>query len=282
VGVRQRIIAMVECGALKPGERVGAERDLAERLGVSRSTLRQALASLESAGVLRRVPGRSGGIFVAPGKVDRDLSRIVGVPTLLRDQGFTAGSRVVSVGVSVAGPEAADALGIDAEDFVVDLVRIRLADGSPISLEHARLPADLVPGLPERDLSGSIYELIDRAYGLRPDTATETMEVVGASALEASILGVEAGAPLLSITRTTQDAGGRSFEYSRDLFRSDRTRISVRVQGAPSSESARLRGAESNSFRLPTDLAPRPVEELPDRRTAFAREDTADDLRSMG
>lgn len=90
--VRQRIISMVERGALKPGDRLGAERDLAEHLGVSRSTLRQALASLEASGVVRRVPGRSGGIFVAPDKVDRDLSRIVGVPTLLRDQGFTAGS----------------------------------------------------------------------------------------------------------------------------------------------------------------------------------------------
>ena len=240
--VRQRIISMVERGALKPGDRLGAERDLAEHLGVSRSTLRQALASLVASGVVRRVPGRSGGIFVAPDKVDRDLSRIVGVPTLLRDQGFTAGSRVVSVAVMVAGAEAADALGIDPDDFVVDLVRIRLADGSPISLEHARFPADLVPGLPERDLSGSIYELIDEAYGLRPDTATETMEVVGAAPLEASILGIEAGSPLLSITRTTHDAAGRAFEFSRDLFRSDRTRISVRVQGAPKSESARLRG----------------------------------------
>lgn len=241
-GVRQRLMAMVERGALKPGERLGAERDLAAQLGVSRSTLRQALGSLEASGIVRRVPGRSGGTFIAPGKVDRDLSRIVGVPTLLRDQGFTAGSRVVSVAVMPAGPEAAGALGLDANDFVVDLVRIRLADGSPISLEHARFPANLVPGLPERDLSGSIYELIDNAYGLRPDTATETMEVVGAAPLEASILGVEVGSPLLSITRTTQDASGRLFEFSRDLFRSDRTRISVRVQGAPSSESARLRG----------------------------------------
>jgi len=241
-GVRQRIMAMVDRGSLKAGERLGAECDLAERLGVSRSTLRQALASLEASGVVRRVAGRSGGIFIAPGKVDRDLSRIVGVPTLLRDQGFTAGSRVVSVAVMAAGPDAAEALDIEADDFVVDLVRIRLADGSPISLEHARFPADLVPGLPERDLSGSIYELIDTSFGLRPDTATETMEVVGAAPLEASILGVEAGSPLLSITRITQDATGRPFEYSRDLFRSDRTRIRVRVQGAPSSESARLRG----------------------------------------
>jgi hypothetical protein len=115
------IVTMVERGALKPGERLGAERDLAATLGVSRSTLRQALASLEAEGVIRRVPGRGGGTFIAPTKVDRDLSRIVGVPALLRDQGFTAGSRVVSVGVTVAGPDAADALGLAPDDFVVDL-----------------------------------------------------------------------------------------------------------------------------------------------------------------
>lgn len=241
-GARQRIIAMVERGALRPGERLGAERDLAASLGVSRSTLRQALASLEQDGVIRRVPGRGGGTFVAPAKVDRDLSRIVGVPTLLKDQGFVAGSRVVSVGVTPAGPDAADALSLAEDDFVVDLVRIRLADSVPISLEHARFPADMVPGLPERDLSGSIYELIDDAYGLRPAEALESIEVVLASALEASILAVQVGSPLLSITRRTQDDTGRTFEYSRDLFRSDRMRISVRVTGAPSPATARLRG----------------------------------------
>lgn len=240
--VRRRIVGMVERGSLRPGQKLGAERELATRLGVSRSTLRQALASLEEAGVIRRVPGRGGGTFIASAKVERDLSRIVGVPVLLRDQGFTAGSRVVSVGVATAGPDAAEALGIREEDFVVDVVRIRLADGAPISLEHAVFPAELVPGLPERDLGGSIYELIDREYGLRPEEAIEHIEVTEAGALEASILGIAAGSPLVSITRTTRDPNGVVFEYSRDLFRADRTRISVRVKGSPTNETARLRG----------------------------------------
>lgn len=240
--VRRRLVGMVERGALQPGQKLGAERELAVKLGVSRSTLRQALASLETAGIVRRVPGRGGGTFIASAKVERDLSRIVGVPMLLRDQGFTAGSRVVSVGVSTAGVDAAEALGIGEDDFVVDLVRIRLADGVPISLEHAMFPAELVPGLPERDLGGSIYELIDREYGLRPDEAIEHIEVTSAAALEASILGVRPGDPLLSVTRTTRDSAGVVFEYSHDLFRADRTRISVRVTGSPASEKARLRG----------------------------------------
>lgn len=239
---RRRLIGMVERGTLQPGERLGAERELATRLGVSRSTLRQALASLEEAGIIRRVPGRGGGTFIASAKVERDLSAIVGVPTLLRDQGFTAGSRVISVAVATAGADAAEALGIREEDFVVDLVRIRLADGTPISLERAVFPAERVPGLPERELVGSIYELLEREYGIRPSEAIERIEVVEAAPHEASILGIVPGQPLLSITRTTRDAQDIPFEYSHDLFRADRTRIVVRAKGSPDSEKPRLRG----------------------------------------
>lgn len=240
--VRQRIIGMVERGALQPGEKLGAERELAVKLGVSRSTLRQALAWLEEAGVVRRVPGRGGGTFIASAKVERDLSSIVGVPTLLRDQGFTAGSRVISVAVTTANADAAEALGISESDFVIDLVRIRLADGVPISLERAVFPAEFVPGLPERELVGSLYELLEREYGIRPAEAIERIEVVAADAHEASILGIVPGQPLLSVTRTTRDANDVPFEYSHDLFRADRTRIVVKAKGSPSSEKPRLRG----------------------------------------
>ena len=77
---------------------------------------------------------------------------------------------------------------------------------------------------------------------LGPEEATEHIEVVSASSDEATILSIERGAPLISITRTTRDAEGVAFEYSHDLFRADRTRITVKVKGSPSSEKARLRG----------------------------------------
>src|SRR6266571_90757 len=62
---RHELVEQIRSGALRPGERLGAERDLAAALGVSRSTVRQALAVLERAGTVRRVPGRGGGTFVA-------------------------------------------------------------------------------------------------------------------------------------------------------------------------------------------------------------------------
>ena len=229
--VRRRLLEQISAGALQPGQRLGAERDLAVEFGVSRSSLRQALASLELDGTVRRVPGRGGGTFVAANKVDRDLSRIVGVPALLRDQGFTVGSKVMSSAVIAADGVTAQQLKIEPGAFVCDVVRIRLADASPISLEHVQLPAERFPGLLELSLGGSLYELLETHFGVTPAEAEERIEVVSATDDEGMILGVPAGSPLLSIVRTSVDDAGIPIEHSHDLFRADRTRITVRTRG---------------------------------------------------
>jgi GntR family transcriptional regulator len=224
-------LEQISSGALQPGQRLGGERDLAVEFGVSRSSLRQALAALERDGIVRRVSGRSGGTFVSAHKVDRDLSRIVGVPALLRDQGFVAGSKVVSATVIPADAATAKYLNLEAGEFICDLTRIRLADGSPLSLEHLRLPAARFPGLLDLPLGGSIYELLEHHFRVKPATAEERIEVASATDEEALILGVPLGAPLMSIVRTSVDDDGVPIEHSHDLFRADRIRISVRTRG---------------------------------------------------
>jgi GntR family transcriptional regulator len=240
--VRRILVGQISAGQLRPGQRLGAERALAAELGVSRATLRQALAVLAENGMVRRVPGRGGGTFISKGKIERDLSRVVGVPALLRSQGVVAGTRVMSARLSAADEAAAQALRLHAGDLVIDLVRIRLADGSPISVEHAMLPADRFPGLLELPLGGSVYELLEERYATRPKEALERIEVVAASPDEAMVLDVAAGAPLLSITRTTTDTEDEPIEFSHDLFRADRTRIVVRTPGQGVARASRGRG----------------------------------------
>ena len=255
-------------GRLRPGQRLGAERALAAEFGVSRATLRQALAVLEEGGVVRRVPGRGGGTFVAKGKIERDLSRIVGVPALLRSQGVVAGTRVLSARLAEADDVTAQELRARPGELVVDLVRIRLADGSPFSLEHAKFPARRFPGLLELPLGGSVYELIEEHFGARPAEAVERIEVAAASADEAAILDVEPGAPLMAITRTTTDPDGEPIEFSRDLFRADRTRIVVRTEAGASRTEA---GASAPSPAGPgsSSCAPRRQDEHPVGRIRF-------------
>ncbi len=231
--VRRQLMDQLALGQLRPGDRIGSERDLAQALAVSRSTVRQALAALEEADVVRRVPGRGGGTFVRQRKVERDLSKVVGVPALLRQQGMTAGSRIVSTAMMAADEVTLAALELPSGSYITDVVRIRLADGTPISLEHVRLPAAMFPGLLDLPLGGSMYDLLLEHYGTVPGESIEHIEVVQATADQASILEVEAELSLLSISRATRDADGKLFEYSNDLFRADRTVITVRTPAAP-------------------------------------------------
>jgi GntR family transcriptional regulator len=227
---RRRLLDLISSGALQAGDRLGTERELAVRLGVSRSTLRQVLALLAQSGVVRRVPGRAGGTFVARAKVDRDLSVVVGLPEYLRRQGFLAGTRVLSATMTGADPRTAAGLSVPPGSLVLDITRIRLADGIPLSLERARFPADLFPGLLEQPLGGSLYGLLDERYGVRPDDVVEHLEVTAATADQAALLGVRTGAPLLAVTRTSSTASGIMFEFSDDLFRADRTGVTFRTR----------------------------------------------------
>jgi GntR family transcriptional regulator len=237
MAIRDRLRRQIADGELSPGQRLGAEREIAARLAVSRSTVRAALADLERSGAVRRARGRAGGIFVADRKVERDLTSLAGLPAYLRRQGFQSDARVISTATVAADDELAAALGVASGTLVLEVVRVRLADGDPISLERATFPADRFPDLLDRSLSGSLYELLQSHYGLAPGEAEERIEVVAAGAVEASLLGVLPGAPLVAIARTAWSAEGVAFERSYDLFRGDRVRIVVRARSAPKTAS---------------------------------------------
>jgi GntR family transcriptional regulator len=231
--VRDRLAAMVEVDAAAPGARIGAERELAETLGVSRSTLRAALDDLERSGLIRRSRGRGGGVFRSERKVERDLTSLSGLPAYLRRQGFESDARVLSTATIPCSAEAAADLGLIEGDLVLEVVRVRLADREPISLERAQFPAARFPGLLDHSLGGSLYELLQTEYRLRTGEAEERIEVVSANTGDARLLGVGRGDPLIAIARVAMDAAGVPFERSYDLFRADRVRIVVRTRSAP-------------------------------------------------
>lgn len=229
--LRRRLLTDISAGALPPGAKLGSEREMAEHYSVSRSTLRQVLAALEASGLVRRVAGRAGGTFISHAKVERDLTKLTGVPAYLARQGYVSGSRILSTQMRMADAPTRSALGLGDHDLVFDLRRVRLADGTPFSLDHARFPTDRFPGMLEMPLGGSIYELFEQHYGTHVEEAEEQIEIVNATDEEASVLAISPGAPLLSITRTSYDPDGLPIEFSHDLLRSDRVKIRMRTRG---------------------------------------------------
>jgi GntR family transcriptional regulator len=222
--VEEHLRELIVRGNFDRHARLPPERELAERLGVSRMTLRQALAALERDGLVTRSAGRNGGTFLARGTVERNLGRFTGVPAYLASQGYAAGCRVVSARIDTADAEAAANLEVPEGTPVCDILRVRLADGVPISLEHARLLAEPLPGLLDRPLGDSISELLSTEYGVTLSRAVERIEAVLAGPDEAEALGIRVGAPLMSVRRVTYTDDGVPMEYAHDLFRGDRAR----------------------------------------------------------
>ena len=224
--IEERLAERIEGGHLAVGERLPPERELAEWLGVSRMTVRQALGALAARGLVERGVGR--GTFVrAPGKVVHDLSGALGFTERLGRQGIAAGAEVVSTGEEPAPDAVAEALELAPGAPTLRIRRVRSAAGRPLALEDSWLPAARFPGLLEHDLGGSLYALMHEAYGLGPVEAVERLEPVVARAHEAALLGLEEGAPLMLVERVARATEGVAVEFARDRHRGDRSRFVV-------------------------------------------------------
>lgn len=224
--IEERLAERIEGGHLAVGERLPPERELAEWLGVSRMTVRQALGALAARGLVERGVGR--GTFVrAPGKVVHDLSGALGFTERLGRQGIAAGAEVVSTGEEPAPDAVAEALELAPGAPTLRIRRVRSAAGRPLALEDSWLPAARFPGLLEHDLGGSLYALMHEAYGLGPVEAVERLEPVVARAHEAALLGLEEGAPLMLVERVARAPEGVAVEFARDRHRGDRSRFVV-------------------------------------------------------
>jgi DNA-binding GntR family transcriptional regulator len=223
--IEEWLAEAIAVGRVAPGDRMPTEQDLAAWLGVSRMTLRHALAKLARRGLVTRAVGRTGGTFVAERKLEQDRTTLAGFSEQLRRHGMVAGARVLSATHRPAGPVVAAALQLREGDQVHEVRRVRLGDGKPIVLEHSLFPAALFPGLLQCRLDGSLYELLETRFGHRPHHARESLEPVTAGVREAEALEVAEGSPLMLVERVAFTQGGQPVEFARDLFRGDRTRI---------------------------------------------------------
>lgn len=215
-------------GDLAPGDRLPRESDLAGFFGVSRMTLRQALAALNGRGVLERIPGRSGGTFIVEPKIDCDLTGLVGFTEQLRRAQLRASAKIVRAQTIPGTRAMCLALNLDRGALVHEVVRVRSAEKRPLALERSYFPAEVFPDLLDHRLNGSLYRLLARQYQQEPKTAVEYLEPAILTAEQARLLDAPVGDAVMLVERTASTAAGLAVEYARDLFRPDRIRISVR------------------------------------------------------
>lgn len=233
--VAQGLAARIESGALEGGTALPAERDLAGTLGLSRVTVRQALALLARQGLLTRRHGS--GTFVNapdPGAVTpppRPLGLLTGFSDDVRSRGGVPGARVLSFEEGRPTGQEAMTLALSPQDRVYRLRRLRTADGEPLAVEESTLPAGVVGPLTAADVTdASLYALL-AARGLSPVRAVRHLRAVNAESPLAGWLGVPPGAALLATERVSWAASGRPVEHAHAHYRGDRYDFVMELHG---------------------------------------------------
>lgn len=224
IQIAEGIISQIESGELAAGEKLPPERELSEKLGVNRMTLRRAFRVLESQGIITRRHGV--GTFIAEPKIDRPMDAVFRFTRGMQTRGYTPGTRLISLEQSTLDAATARQLAVAPGSLAYRILRLRSVNLEPVLIESYALPAGLFPGLERFDLeASSVYEVLESEYGVSIARARQSFEPVVASAFEAELLNVPSGAPLMLERRLSYDADGRPVEVGKDRYRGDRFRF---------------------------------------------------------
>lgn len=215
-------------GRLPLGSRVPTEQALAERYGVARMTVRHALDRLTTAGLLVRRQGI--GTFVAKTKIERVASRLLGFAEDALAHGLEPSATVLGESEEPLGESDAHLLDLDPATPVLRVSRLRATDGEPIGHNTVVVVPPFAALFGGFDWTGSFYAGVAERVGVEVSDADQTVEATPAPDWLARALAVPVGAALLSVTRVTRLADGRTVGLTRTHYRGDRYFLSLSVR----------------------------------------------------
>lgn len=212
-GLREAIRTMA------PGDPVPSEKELMEITGVGRVTARKAVGELVAEGLLVAIRGK--GTFVASPRVATKLGRLAGFSETMRRLGRVPSSVLISATELGATSVVAERLRVDTGTPLVRIERLRLMDAEPCMLETTHMVAAIVPGLLTHDLTGSLYDLLRRQWGLVPAAGNESIVAMSADRDVARKLTIPTGAAILATSRTTTSDRDIPLEFTLRHARGD-------------------------------------------------------------
>ena len=208
-----------------PDGRIPAETELAADLGVSRTTVRDALSRLEHEGVVVRKQGAGTFVNAAGLQITSRLEEIWSYEDVLRDHGYTPSVEVLRLEREPAGPDVASVLGLAEGDEVLVVEKLFRENDEPVVLTENMIPGTLAGSPKRRDARAPIYRFLADQSGRQLAYYLSDIVPVALQGERAATLGVAPGTPAISFEETGYDTEDRPVLRAASFFRDDLLRF---------------------------------------------------------
>ncbi len=226
IQIAQALSGLIASGRLAPGTPLPPERALAEAVGVSRMTLREAASLLEQKGLIECHRGR--GTFVAGNRLKKQQQEMRGFTEEIQARGGVPSSRLISFELVEASDEARQFFGLEAGQKLYEICRVRFCDGKPLTLETVHLSQVMCPGLERFDLArNSLYGILEETYGLRMEGCVEEISAEVPNHTHTKLLALPRNTAVLVVDRRSFADSGQPLEMTRSVYRGDVYRAMV-------------------------------------------------------
>lgn len=223
--VKRRILEQIENGRMGDTRRLPGERQLCEDLQTSRNTLREALAQLESEGVVYREDRR--GWFISPPRLVYNPLKRGDFEAMAIAQGRAPRTVLLESGVAPPPPVICAMAGFEPGTLLYRIRRARLLDDRPVLyVEHYLMP-ELFPRLLEHDLTISLTKIARTSYNLTRGRVVFHMTPTALVGEAALMLRVSSGSPALKIARVNYDQHSRPMDCDIEYWRQDAVLVAV-------------------------------------------------------
>ncbi len=220
--VQRKMLLALSAAEWLPGEAIPAEKRLCERFSVSIGTLRKAIDELVAEGILIRHQGR--GTFVATHNRDQHWFRYFKIAR--HDEPKTYPSPVlVDFSKGKADRQACEKLGIAGASKAFHFTNLMNLNGEPALVDEITLPEALFAGLTRARIEqrpSTLYNFYQAEFGLNVIRIEERLRSTLASSKHAELLGVEPGAPLLTVRRVAYSYNDQPVEWRISYVNTER------------------------------------------------------------
>jgi GntR family transcriptional regulator len=211
------IESLINNKTINRGERLPAERDIAEQTNLSRTTIRRAFKELLDSQII--VAKRGSGHFILE-KYQAGLKQLAGFTEEVAFRGHNPEAKLIEQSVDTIHPDDSLKLNASFGDEFFIIRRIRYADEMPIAIEKAIVPVQCIID-PDEPFEGSLYQKMSLTRN-QPVRAMQKIQARLPEGDEANLLEIKPETPILRLERIGYNALGRVVELTHSAYRGDR------------------------------------------------------------